>query len=46
MIDDNEGQGFTSTIQSDKNQITGHLGEIVRGAVKQALNVMRDAEVN
>ena len=46
MIDDDEGHEMSNVIRIDEARIKGHLGEMVRGTVEEALNAMLDAEAD
>jgi transposase-like protein len=46
MIDDVKGKYMGQVIRIDETRIKDHLGEMVRGTVKETLNAMLDAGVD
>jgi hypothetical protein len=46
MGEDTEGKGMGPVIQIDEARIRAHLGEMLRGTVKETLNAMLDAEAD
>ncbi len=46
MTDDIDGKKIGNVIRIDEAQIKDHLGEMVRGTVEEALNVILDAEAD